>query len=73
MTIEQFKTLTHDQKLEQIKYHGELLGSWERPGEENGKKIPGDIFQLGDFWVFLSDDEKTVIPTRRNVLAGTGL
>lgn len=69
MTIEQFKGLTLEGKLEQLKYHGELLGSYERPSEEAGKKQSGDIFQLGDFWVFLSDDEKTVIPTRRNVLA----
>lgn len=72
MTIEQFKTLTHEQKLVEIKYNGDLLGSWERPSEEAGKKQPGDIFQLGEFWVFLSDDEKTVIPTRRNVLANSG-
>jgi hypothetical protein len=71
MTIEQFKELTLDQKLIQLKYEGEFIGSYERTSEENGKKQPGDIFKLGDFWVFLSDDEKTVIPTRRDVFTAS--
>ncbi|SJZ63567.1 hypothetical protein [Sediminibacterium ginsengisoli] len=66
MTIEQFKTLSHDEKLEQIRHHSNLLGSYERPDAQGGKKQPGDIYELFDFWVFLSDDEQTVIPTRRN-------
>ena len=68
MTIENFKTLTHEQKLIELKHSGELLGSYERNAEDGGNKTPGDIFRLSDFWVFLSDDEKMVIPTRRNPL-----
>ena len=68
MTIENFKTLTHKQKLIELKHSGELLGSYERNVEDGGNKTPGDIFRLSDFWVFLSDDEKMVIPTRRNPL-----
>jgi len=68
MTIENFKTLTLEQKLTEIKYHAEFLGSYERNGEHNGPKVPGDIFALYDFWVYLSDDEETVIPSRRNPL-----
>ncbi len=67
MTIEEFKTLTLEEKLSQLRYHGELLGSYERSDAEGGKKQPGDIFALYEFWVFLSDDEQTVIPTRRNL------
>jgi hypothetical protein len=51
-----------------IRYEAELLGSYERNGEHNGPKTPGDIFALHDFWVFLSDDETMVIPSRRNPL-----
>jgi hypothetical protein len=68
MTIEHFKTLTHAEKLSEIKYHGTLLGSYDRPNEEGGSKVPGDIFELHDFWVYLSDEEDMVIPTRRNPL-----
>jgi len=66
MTIENFKLLTLEEKLSQLKYNGELLGSYERNGEPNAPKIPGDIFALYDFWVYLSEDEQTVIPSRRN-------
>jgi hypothetical protein len=68
MTIENFKTLSHEKKLIELKHSGELLGSYERNAEDGGTKTPGDIFGLGDFWVFLSEDEKMVIPTRRNPL-----
>ena len=68
MTIESFKELTHEQKLKELRVSGELLGSYERNAEPNTPKIPGDIFALYDFWVYLSDDEQTVIPTRRNPL-----
>jgi len=69
MTIEQFKTLTLEKKLSEIKYNGNILGSYERPNEEGGTKVPGDIYELHDFWVYLSEDEQIVIPTRRNPLA----
>lgn len=69
MTIENFKQLTLEEKLKEIKYNAEFLGSYERNGEQNGPKIPGDIFALYEFWVYLSDDEETVIPSRRNPLA----
>ncbi|WP_153796109.1 hypothetical protein [Foetidibacter luteolus] len=68
MTIETFKTLSHEKKLIEIKYNGNLLGSYERPSEQGGTKVPGDIFELYEFWVYLSDDEQTVIPSRRNPL-----
>ena len=68
MTIESFKELTHEQKLKELRGAGDLLGSYERNGEPNTPKIPGDIFALYDFWVFLSDDETMVIPSRRNPL-----
>lgn len=67
MDIDQFKTLTFDQKLAELRHHGNLLGSYER-NTEQGIKVPGDIYELHDFWVYLSEDEKTVIPTRRNPL-----
>ncbi|MFL9482765.1 hypothetical protein ACI6Q2_08285 [Chitinophagaceae bacterium LWZ2-11] len=66
MTIEHFKTLTLTEKLSEIKYHGNLLGSYERPSEHGGPKVPGDIYELHDFWVYVSEDELTVIPARRN-------
>jgi hypothetical protein len=69
MTIENFKQLTHEAKLKELKYNGELLGSYERNSENNGPKTPGDIFALYDFWVYLSDDQELIIPTRRNPLA----
>ena len=68
MTIEHFKTLTHTEKLSEIKYNGNLLGSYDRPNEEGGSKVPGDIFELYSFWVYLSDDEQMVIPTRKSPL-----
>lgn len=68
MDIDSFKKLTLDQKLNEIKYNGEMLGSYDRYVEEGMPKIPGDIFALYDFWVYLSEDEKTVVPTRRNPL-----
>ncbi|GAC1438196.1 MAG: hypothetical protein NVSMB63_01420 [Sediminibacterium sp.] len=68
MTIEQFKELTFEEKLSQLKHHGNLLGPYERKSESSDSKVPGDIFELYDFWVYLSDDEKTVVPSRRNPL-----
>jgi hypothetical protein len=68
MTIEQFKELSLPEKLNAIRYQATLLGSYERNGEHNGPKTPGDIYSLFDFWVFLSDDESMVIPSRRNPL-----
>ncbi|MFM7358421.1 MAG: hypothetical protein ACKO1T_07575 [Sediminibacterium sp.] len=68
MTIDQFKLLSLPEKLKTIRYDAELLGSYERNGEQNGPKTPGDIYSLHDFWVFLSDDETMVIPSRRNPL-----
>jgi hypothetical protein len=68
MTIESFKGLSHEEKLKQLKFSGELLGSYDRNSENNGPKTPGDIFALSDFWVYLSDDEEIIIPTRRNPL-----
>jgi hypothetical protein len=68
MTIEDFKKLTTEQKLKELRYSGELLGSYERNSEHNGPKTPGDIFALYDFWVYLSDDEEMIIPSRRNPL-----
>ena len=66
MDIETFKTLTHEQKLSELKYNGELLGPYERNNEHNSSKTPGDIYELHDFWVYLSEDEKIVVPSRRN-------
>ena len=71
MDIDQFKKLTLDQKLSELRYNGNLLGSYERNGEAGAPKVPGDIFELYDFWVYLSEDEKTVIPSRRNPLETT--
>ncbi|MEK7200383.1 MAG: hypothetical protein AAB212_10780 [Bacteroidota bacterium] len=68
MTIDNFKVLTLEEKLKELKYSGELLGSYDRNSENNGPKVPGDIFALYDFWVYLSDDEETIIPSRRNPL-----
>ncbi|WP_207496832.1 hypothetical protein [Aridibaculum aurantiacum] len=69
MDIDSFKKLTLDQKLDKIKYDGELLGPYERYVADGAPKEPGDIYTLYDFWVYLSEDELTVIPTRRNPLA----
>lgn len=68
MDIDSFKKLTLEEKLSELKYNGNLLGSYERNGETAGTKVPGDIYELYDFWVYLSDDERTVIPSRRNPL-----
>lgn len=68
MTIEQFKELSFEAKLKELKYSGELLGSYERNNENGGPKTPGDIYALYDFWVYLSDDEETIVPSRRNPL-----
>lgn len=68
MDIDQFKKLTLPEKLAEIRYHGNILGYYERSGEPGAPKVPGDIYELYDFWVYLSEDEKTVIPTRRNPL-----
>lgn len=69
MDIDSFKKLSHEQKLVELKYNGNLLGPYERNGEQSGSKVPGDIYELYDFWVYLSDDEKTVVPSRRNPIA----
>lgn len=66
MTIEQFKELSHPEKLKEIRYNGNLLGPYERPSEDGGRKTQGDIYEMYDFWVFLSEDEDMVIPTRKN-------
>jgi hypothetical protein len=66
MTIEQFKALSHPEKLKEIRYNGNLLGPYERPSEDGGRKTQGDIYQVHEFWVFLSEDEEMVIPTRKN-------
>ena len=68
MDIDSFKKLTFEQKLSELKFNGNLLGPYERNGEHGGPKTPGDIYELYDFWVFLSDDEEMVIPSRRNPL-----
>lgn len=68
MDIDSFKKLTHEQKLNEIKYNGEMLGAYERYVADGAPKVPGDIFALFDFWVYLSEDEATVVPSRRNPL-----
>ena len=68
MDIEQFKKLTLEEKLSELKYSARLLGPYERNSENSTAKIPGDIYELYDFWVYLSEDEKIVIPSRRNPL-----
>lgn len=68
MDIDTFKTLNLEQKLSELKYNGTILGSYDRNSEDNGKKVPGDIYELYDFYVYLSEDEKTVVPSRRNPL-----
>ena len=67
MGIDQFKTLSVAEKLSELRYNGNLLGPFERTNEQ-GSKVPGDIYELYDFWVYLSEDEKTVVPSRRNPL-----
>ena len=68
MDIDNFKKLTLEEKLAELKYSGTLLGPYERNSENSNTKVPGDIYELYDFWVYLSEDEKTVIPSRRNPL-----
>lgn len=68
MDIDQFKQLSLEQKLTELKYSGELLGPYERNGEPGTPKVPGDIYQLYNFFVYLSEDETTVVPSRRNPL-----
>jgi len=68
MDIDSFKNLTIEQKLTELKYSGELLGPYERNSENGSAKVPGDIYELYDFFVYLSEDEKTVVPSRRNPL-----
>ncbi len=68
MDIETFKTLTLEEKLSELKYNGQLLGPYERNRENGGPKVPGDIYELHDFFVYLSEDESTVVPSRRNPL-----
>ena len=68
MDIENFKKLTLEEKLSELRYSGRLLGSYERNSENSSAKIPGDIYELYDFWVYLSEDEKIVVPSRRNPL-----
>ncbi|MDB5192991.1 MAG: hypothetical protein JWQ96_2554 [Segetibacter sp.] len=68
MDIDSFKKLSLEEKLAEIKYNGNILGSYERNSEEGNVKVPGDIYELYNFWVYLSEDEKTVVPSRRNPL-----
>ena len=68
MDIDSFKKLTLDQKLNEIKYNGEILGSYDRYVADGSPRVPGDIYQLFDFWVYLSEDEETVVPSRKNPL-----
>ena len=68
MDIDTFKALSLDEKLSEIKYNGNILGPYDRNSEDNSKKVPGDIYELYDFFVYLSEDEKTVVPSRRNPL-----
>ena len=68
MEIETFKKLTLEEKLSELKYSGKLLGPYERNSENSASKTPGDIYELYDFWVYLSEDEKIVVPSRRNPL-----
>lgn len=68
MTIEQFKELAFEKKLLELKHNGNLLGSYERADESGSTRVPGDIYELYDFWVYLSEDEQTVVPSRRNPL-----
>jgi hypothetical protein len=68
MDIDNFKKLSLEEKLAELKFNGHLLGSYERNGENGGAKIPGDIYELYDFYVYLSEDENIVVPSRRNPL-----
>jgi hypothetical protein len=68
MDIENFKKLTLEEKLSEIKYNGQILGAYDRNNENGGAKTPGDIYELYDFYVYLSEDENIVVPSRRNPL-----
>jgi hypothetical protein len=68
MEIGEFKELSLAEKLNELKYNGNLLGPYDRNGEPGEPKTPGDIYSLYDFWVFLSEDEQMIIPSRRNPL-----
>lgn len=68
MDIDNFKKLTLEEKLSELKYQGNLLGPYDRNGEPGTPKVPGDIYELYDFFVYLSEDEKTVVPSRKNPL-----
>ncbi len=68
MNIDSFKKITHEEKLKTLKFSGELLGPYDRNGEPGTPKVPGDIYGLEDFFVYLSEDESTVVPSRRNPL-----
>ena len=68
MDIDSFKKLATHEKLKEIKYNGNILGSYDRNAENGGAKTPGDIYALHDFWVYLSEDESIIIPSRRNPL-----
>ena len=54
MDIDSFKKLAIHEKLKEIKYNGNILGSYDRNAENGGSKTPGDIYALFDFWVYLS-------------------
>ena len=68
MDIDQFKSLSFEQKLNEIRFNGNILGHYDRNNENNTRKVPGDIYALHDFYVYLSEDETTVVPSRRNPL-----
>jgi hypothetical protein len=68
MDIDNFKQLSLEEKLSEIKYNGQILGPYERNNENGGAKTPGDIYELYDFYVYLSEDENIVVPSRRNPL-----
>ncbi len=68
MDIDSFKKLSMEEKLTEIKYNGQILGAYERNSENGGAKVPGDIYELYDFYVYLSEDENIVVPSRRNPL-----
>lgn len=68
MNIETFKQLSADEKLKALKFHGKILGPYERNNENGGAKTPGDIYELYDFFVYLSEDESIIVPSRRNPL-----
>lgn len=68
MDIDTFKTLSLEEKLSELRFNGNLLGAYERNAEHGSTKVPGDIYELYDFFVYLSEDEKIVVPSRRNPL-----